>query len=87
MQQSTNNVDELLEQWEKLKNVSAPRNDSMVEVITHACVLNQIESYAHSLRNSRLTNNKQDELAYTAKFVELYYDFSKDYVFKVLKNG
>ena len=86
----TNNIDEdvngMLETWEILKHKSCPKSDSMIEAIVHESAKNQVDCYAQDLRNSRLENNIENEILFTSKFIETYLDFSRDYVFRTLKN-
>jgi hypothetical protein len=88
MQPSVNSeIHELLLQWESIRHISCPTGDSMHEAIVHECAKNLVDSYAQDLRTSRLENNSLNEVHYTAKFVESYYNFTKDFVFRILKNG
>jgi hypothetical protein len=43
--------------------------------------------YSQELRYARLSNNIIDEADYTAKFIEAYTNFSRDFIFRILKNG
>ena len=80
-------INELLSQWGLIRNISCPTGDSMHEAIVHECAKNLVDSYAQDLRTSRLENNAQNEIHYTEKFVDSYYDFTKVFVFRILKNG
>lgn len=79
-------VNGMLETWEILKHKSCPRGDSMLEAIVHESAKNQVDCYAQDLRNSRLENNIDNEIQFTSKFIETYLGFSRDYVFRTLKN-
>jgi hypothetical protein len=47
----------------------------------------QLMNYSQELRYARLSNNNIVEAEYTEKFVEAYTTFSRDFIFRVLKNG
>ena len=88
MQQLTNPVDELLEQWEEIKHVSShisPTDD--IDILDYMQRKGQLMHYSQELRYARLSNNIIDEAEYTAKFIEAYTTFSKDFIFRILKNG
>lgn len=86
-----NNIDEdvsgMLETWEMLKHQTCPKSDGMIEAIVYESAKNQVDCYAQDLRNSRLENNIENEIQFTSKFIETYLDFSRDYVFRTLKNS
>ena len=88
MQQLTNNVDELLEQWEEMKYCSShitPNYD--LDILDYMNRKGQLMHYSQELRYARLSNNIIDEADYTAKFIEAYTNFSRDFIFRILKNG
>jgi hypothetical protein len=88
MQQLTNPVDELLEQWEEMKYCSShigPTDDT--DILDYMRRKSQLMHYSQELRFARLSNNTIDEADYTAKFIEAYTTFSKDFIFRILKNG
>ena len=88
MQQSINPVDELLEQWEEMKYCSShitPTDD--IDILDYMRRKGQLMAYSQELRYARLQNNTEVEAEYTTKFVEAYTNFSKDFIFRVLKNG
>ena len=88
MQQLTNPVDELLEQWEEMKYCSShisPTDDT--DILDYMRRKSQLVHYSQELRFARLSNNTIDEADYTAKFIEAYTTFSKDFIFRILKNG
>ena len=95
MQQSTNNleedinsnIDELLEHWEKIRNISKPLNENASEAIVREYAKNIIDRYAHKLRVSRLENNQQDEIYYMGKFSENYKKYDRDLTYRILKNA
>jgi len=88
MQQLTNNVDELLEQWEEVKYLSSHigPNDS-IDILDYMHRKGQLMHYSQELRYARLSNDTASEAEYTAKFIEAYTSFSKDFIFRILKNG
>ena len=85
--QPLTNVDEMLEQWEQIKKLSCPRGDGFYDVIVHECAKNDVEAYAQQIRKSRLVNDIKVEEEACIKFEELYLEFTKNFVFRVLKNG
>ena len=88
MQQSINPVDELLEQWEEVKYLSShitPTDD--IDILDYMHRKSQLMHYSQELRYARLSNNIIDEADYTAKFIEAYTNFSRDFIFRILKNG
>jgi hypothetical protein len=44
-------------------------------------------AYSQELRYARLQNNTEVEAEYTTKFIEAYTNFSRDFIFRILKNG
>jgi hypothetical protein len=88
MQQLINNVDDLLEQWEEVKYLSSHigPNDN-IDILDYMNRKGQLIHYSQELRYARLSNNIIDEAEYTTKFVEAYTTFSKDFIFRILKNG
>ena len=88
MQQLTNPVDELLEQWEEVKYLSSHITSSDdIDILDYMRRKGQLMAYSQELRYARLSNNTEVEAEYTTKFVEAYTNFSKDFIFRVLKNG
>lgn len=85
MQQS-NNVDDLLEQWEQVKNTPIPTPCSLTEALEFTRLKNTISDLSRQIRNSRLENDTHAEEYYLKYFNELYDSFSKDFVYRVLKN-
>jgi hypothetical protein len=81
------NVDTLLEEWELLKHQQYPNPANKDEVMAFICWKMTIDEHAKNLRTSRLENNKDKETVCTKKFIRAYNNFSKDYVYRVLKNG
>ena len=84
MQQS---IDDLLEEWEKVKKFNNFKNETLSEAIDYECEKNLIETWASDIRQSRFENNQTAEKKYIEKFVENYEKFNKKFVYKVLKNG
>ena len=88
MQQLTNNVDELLEQWEQVKYLSSHISSTDdTDILDYMRRKAQLMHYSQELRFARLSNNTIDEADYTTKFIEAYTTFSKDFIFRILKNG
>ena len=88
MQQLTNSVDELLEQWEEVKYLSShigPHDN--IDILDYMQRKSQLMHYSQELRYARLSNDAIGEAEYTAKFIEAYTNFSKDFIFRILKNG
>ena len=81
------NVDDLLEEWELLKQKHYPNLGDKDEVMAFVCWKMTIEDHAMRLRTARLINNKVIEQRSTDQFVDAYTRFSKEFIFKVLKNG
>ena len=89
MQALTDNIDDLLEEWEEIKhrpmhNRSVADDDSRLKFVLQKF---EIIEYSQKLRHARLVNNVKDEEKYAEKFVTAYTNFSKNYVFGILKNG
>ena len=78
-------VNDLLEEWESIKVIGCPAAFDIKDVSKYAQAKTRVDELAQSIRNSRLINDKQSELTVTARFVEAYYDFNKDFVFRALR--
>ena len=88
MQQLINPVDELLEQWEEVKYLSSHITSADdIDILDYMHRKGQLMQYSQELRYARLSNNIIDEADYTAKFIEAYTNFSRDFIFRILKNG
>ena len=88
MQQLTNPVDELLEQWEEIKHISSHiTSTDDTDILDYMRRKAQLMTYSQELRYARLMNNTKVEADYTIKFIEAYNAFSKDFIFRILKNG
>lgn len=87
MQQSTSNIDDLLDEWEQIKYVTSHigPNDEL-DIFEYMRLKGLLMTYSHELRFARLNNDAKTEQEYTVKFTEAYNNFVKDFVFKVLKN-
>jgi hypothetical protein len=88
MHQLTNTVDELLEQWEEIKYCSShikPTDDT--DILDYMRRKAQLMGYSQELRYARLQNNTKVEAEYTEKFIAAYTTFSRDFIFRILKNG
>ena len=85
--QALTNVDELLAQWEEIKYCSSHIGpDDDIDILDYMHRKGQLMEYSQELRYARLQNNTKVEAEYTAKFIEAYTNFSKDFIFRVLKN-
>jgi len=84
--QISDNIDELLEEWERIKHTPYTDVANKDEIMAFICWKMVIDEHAQGLRNARLTNNKDSEQAASDLFKDAYIRFSKDFVFKVLKN-
>lgn len=78
-------INELLEQWEQIKQKSCPTAEDIADASRYIRALDQVDHYAKEIRNCRLTNNQIDEARNTVRFIEAYYDFTKDFVYRSLK--
>lgn len=88
MQPLTNPVDELLVQWEEVKYLSSHIGPSdNIDILDYMHRKSELMHYSQELRYARLSNDSIGEAEYTAKFIEAYTNFSKDFIFRVLKNG
>mgnify|MGYP006268266297 CR=1 FL=1 len=90
MQQSDNfnDIDELLENWDKLRNTHLPSKlETLNEAIVREYAKNIIDHYAYEIRVSRLKNNTHDENHFIDKFSESYEKYLSDLTYRILKNG
>lgn len=85
--QALTNVDDLLEEWELLKHQHYPNPANKDEVMAFICWKMVIDQHAKNLRTSRLENNKDKETTCAKNFIKAYNSFSKEYIYRVLKNG
>jgi hypothetical protein len=81
------NIDDELLQWEKLKNTPIPIPTTLTEALEFTALKDAVSLLSHQIRNSRLENNSEAEEYYVTHFATCYDKFTKEYVFKVLKNG
>lgn len=81
-----NDVDLLLEKWERLKLSPLPLPLSLDESLRCTHLKDTITELSHNLRLSRLENNTTDEEFYAEHFCDLYEAYEKDFVFNTLKN-
>jgi len=79
-------INELLESWEQIKNKSCPTALNIADASGYLRAMDKVDQLAQEVRNCRLINDRVGEMRNTAKFIEAYYDFSKDFVFRTLKN-
>jgi hypothetical protein len=84
--QASDSIDDLLEEWEYIKRKRLPYASNIEDLSDYIRFKAEIEGYAHSIRNSRLTNDQQTELSMIELFTASYLQFRQDFVFKVLKN-
>ena len=80
-------IDELLEEWEQIKKLQCPTAVDIADVSRYAKSKTRVDELAQTIRNSRLLNDRDTEVSSTTKFIEAFYDFNKDFVFRTLKNG
>ena len=64
-----------------------PIPTTLTEALEFTALKSTISDLSHRIRNSRLENNSEAEEFYTTHFATSYDNFTKEYVFKVLKNG
>jgi hypothetical protein len=84
--QVSDSIDDLLEEWEYIKRKRLPYASGIEDLSDYIRSKTEIEGYAHSIRNSRLTNDQQTEQTSIELFTTAYLQFRQDFVFKVLKN-
>jgi len=84
--QVSDSIDDLLEEWEYIKRKRLPYASGIEDLSDYIRSKAEIEGYAHSIRNARLTNDQQTEQLSKDLFITLYLQFRQDFVFKVLKN-
>jgi hypothetical protein len=84
--QVSDSIDDLLEEWEYIKRKRLPYAAGIEDLSDYIRSKAEIEGYAHSIRNARLTNDHNQESEFSVKFVESYTQFAKDYVYRVLKD-
>ena len=58
-----------------------------IDILDYMRRKGQLMAYSMELRYARLSNNNIVEAEYTEKFIEAYTTFSRDFIFRVLKNG
>lgn len=80
------NVDKLLEEWNRIRDVSVPVSITAEEAIKFANVKDHISILVNALQVSRLQNDSKAEQFYSQQFSESYKNFTKEYIFKVLRN-
>lgn len=79
-------IDELLEEWERIKQLGCPTAIDINDVSKYTQAKSRVDELAQQVRTCRLTNDKLQEMTSTKKFIETYYDFNKDFVYRSLKN-
>lgn len=84
MQQSIN-LNDLLEQWEKIKNCSVPTPCTLNEALEFTRYKIELNKLADHIRSDRF--NSSISLKDAQQFVSLYDSFSREYVYRILKNG
>lgn len=80
------NIDELLEEWKIVREISCPTDNNMTEVIVHEFEKNKVDLIAQNFRQSRLENNNFNEDRYAQEFADAYFEFTREFVFRVLKS-
>lgn len=86
MQQLTE-ANDLLDEWELYKDHPIPIPCTLTEALEFTKTKAKLNSLSHQIRNCRLENNDKDELIYLNEFCQIYEVFSKDYVYRILKNA
>ena len=79
-------INELLEEWEQIKQLGCPTAVDIIDVSEYAHAKSLVDALAQEIRNSRLLNDQSKEVRSTTKFIEAYCDFSRDFLFRTLKN-
>lgn len=80
-------IDELLVGWETLKHTPIPIPSSLDDALVFSKLKGSVSELSHLIRTSRLENNVEDEAYYISQFCKWYYEFTKEYVFRILKHG
>lgn len=81
-------IDASMEQWEEhLKNAPVPTPCSLDDAIRYTNLKNTISHLGHKIRVARFENDTEAEEWYIEHFAELYTEFEKDFVYRILKNG
>lgn len=83
MQQSTN-INDLLEQWDQYRNCSIPVPCTLQEALEFTEHKTQINKLVHNIQNDRF--NSSSSIEDEQQFVKLFESFSREYVYKILKN-
>lgn len=85
--QQTDNIDKLLEEWDRVAQIPCLSKDSVDEVIDHESLKCTIDLYAREVKRCRLINDDQLEQYYTQCFMEAYDDFHKTFFYRIMKHG
>lgn len=80
-------VDELLGEWEQIKDSVNPIPMSLSEALAITKLKDDLNSTVHSLQISKLNNDPEAEKFWTNHFYETYELFTKEYTFRILKRG
>lgn len=80
-------INDLLEQWEQLKNTPIPVPISLNDALEFTKLKDTISNLSHQIRTSRLENSIKAEAYYISHFYVCYYCFTEQFVFRILKHG
>jgi len=86
MQMLDNNLDDLLEAWENIKDLPIPVPCTLNEALEFTDLKQTLTTLSHKIRNSRLENDIFTEEICLEQFCNVYNTFSKEYVYRILKN-
>lgn len=80
-------VDELLENWERIRHIHVPiKLETVSQAVVREYAKNTIDNHAHKIRVSRLKNDRNEEIYFIGKFTELYKKYYEDLTFRILKS-
>lgn len=85
--QVLDNPDNLLDSWETIKDAALPLPCTLDEALEFSRQKALLSALSRQVRNSRLENDIITEESCLTQFCAVYERFSKEYVYKVLKNG
>ena len=83
----SDNIDTLLEEWNKIKDCVIPTPTTAEEAIRFTNSKDMIASTVHSLQISKLQNDATAEQFWKQNFCNIYNQFTKEYTFRILKSG
>ena len=80
----TDDVDSMLEQWELIKSSSPPKYRELCGAIENEFAKFEIDKVAAHLRASRMAHST-DEEAYVREFVKIFNKFGENIIYRILK--